>query len=199
MRASKRAPGHGCVILAGGSQRCATRRMRSQSRRAAPAGAPERLIPAPGRLEEEMRSRRGWLGWCSICRPDAAARQGTSSPRTVPVHGLDDPQLEGALNVADLLTSIREELAARLEASREAVEESERLKAVLRVLDASAGDPRSPRSPRRAGTRGRRGPTAAKSRTQSPTPRAVAAAATLDAKGAGSPKGGVQRRRVRRS
>ena len=101
--------------------------------------------------------------------------------------------------MADLLTSIREELAARLEASREAVEESELLQAALRVLDASAGDGRPARSPSRARTRGRRGRPATKSPTRSATPSAVAAAPTLDADGAGSPKGGVQRRRVRRS
>ena len=101
--------------------------------------------------------------------------------------------------MADLLTSIREQLAARLEAGREAVEECERLRAALRVLDASAGDGRPARSPRRAGTRGRQGRPATKSPTRSTTPSAVAAALTLDADGAGPPKRAMQRRRVRRS
>ena len=52
--------------------------------------------------------------------------------------------------MADLLTSIREQLAARLEAGREAVEECERLRAALRLLDARACDGRPARPPGRA-------------------------------------------------
>jgi hypothetical protein len=52
--------------------------------------------------------------------------------------------------VPDLLTSIREELAGRLQARREAVEEPDLLEAALRVPDASAGDGRDSRSPSRA-------------------------------------------------
>ena len=149
-------------------------------------------------IARKCELRRGaWDGSLSSARTDGEAKGAPSSYGSG--YGPDDPQLEGALNVTDLLTSIREELAARLAASREAVEESERLQAALRVLDGSVGDGRPPRSPRRAGTRGRRGRTAAKSGTQSTTPSAVAAAPTLDTDGAGSPKGGVQRRRVRRS
>jgi hypothetical protein len=101
--------------------------------------------------------------------------------------------------VPDLLTSIRDELAARLEAGREAVDESERLRAALRVLDANASDGRASRSPKRAGTRGRRGRTAATRRTQSATPVAAAPAPALDATPAKPTDGRVQRRRVRRS
>jgi hypothetical protein len=147
---------------------------------------------------EEVRAASWWVGCCSIVDP--TRRRGKRRRVLVRFQFVpDDPQLEGALNVADLLTSIREELAARLDASRQAVEESDRLQAALRVLDASAGDGRPPRSPGGAGKRGRRGRAATKSRTRSTTPSAVAAAPTLDADGAGSPKGGAQRRRVRRS
>ena len=101
--------------------------------------------------------------------------------------------------MADLLTSIREELAARLEASREAVEESELLEAALRVLDAAGGDGRAPRSPSRARTGRRRGRAAATRRTQSAPPGAAAPAPTVDAGTAKATGDRVRRRRVRRS
>ena len=99
----------------------------------------------------------------------------------------------------DLLTCIREELAVRLEASRQAVDEYDRLQAALRVLDANAGDGRAPRSPKRLRTRGRQGQTAARARTQSPAQSPTAATPTLDADAARPTKARVQRRRVRRS
>lgn len=99
----------------------------------------------------------------------------------------------------DLLTSIREELTARLEASRQAVEESDRLRAALRVLDANASDGRASRSPKSVGTRRRRARTAATRRTRAATPVAAVTAPALDAGAAKPSDGRVQRRRVRRS
>jgi hypothetical protein len=101
--------------------------------------------------------------------------------------------------VPDLLTSIREELAARLEAGREAVEESDLLEAALRVLDATAGDGRASRSPSRARTGRHRRRAAATRRTQSAPPDAAAPAPAVDAGTANVTGDRVRRRRVRRS
>ena len=95
----------------------------------------------------------------------------------------------------DLLTSIREELAARLEASREAVEESELLEAALRVLDAAASDGRASRSPSRVRPGRRQGRPAATRQLQS----APAPAPSVDAGTAKATGDRVRRRRVRRS
>jgi hypothetical protein len=97
--------------------------------------------------------------------------------------------------VPDLLTSIREELAARLEASRDAVEESDLLEAALRVLDAAAGDGRASRSPSSTRTGRPRGRPVATRRTQS-APALPPAVDAGTAKGTGDR---VRRRRVRRS
>ena len=99
----------------------------------------------------------------------------------------------------DLLISIREELAARLEASREAVEEAELLEAALRVLDAAAGDRRASSSSSRTGTGRRRGRAASTRQIQSAAPDAAAPPAAVDAGTAKAMGDRVRRRRVRRS
>jgi hypothetical protein len=151
-----------------------------------------------GRCERRRRVVRWVLdhGWAR-----STGRRGDARclPLRFGLTGRRIPRREGAQNVPDLLTSIREELAARLEASREAVEESELLEAALRVLDPAAGDGRASSSPSRARTGRRRGRATSTRRIQSAAPDAAAPAAAVDAGTAKATGDRVRRRRVRRS
>jgi hypothetical protein len=95
----------------------------------------------------------------------------------------------------DLLTSIRTELAARLKTSREVVEESDRLRAALRALDAIADDGCASWSP----DRGRTGRPLGRQVTRRTAPGAATLPPAVAASTTKAPADRMRRRRVPRS